>query len=301
MDKLRALVTFARVVETGSLSGAARALDTSLASVSRQLAALEANLGIALLNRTTRRLSLTAAGRTYYERVKRILGDLEEADLHALSERAVPSGRLHVSAPILFGRIHLARAIAAFVQRYPQVNVALSLNDGYVNLVDEAIDVAVRMGELEESNFVARPLGTFRRVICGSPAYFKRRGYPSHPTELADHDCLLFTSLPDPGVWHLQNAGSSVAVQVNGPLRTNNQEAAITAAEQGLGLVLVAPWAIRNQLSSGLLQHTLPGWHQSATPVSALFARSRLLSAKTRAFVDFLADYWKSAAISAPP
>jgi DNA-binding transcriptional LysR family regulator len=292
MDKLRAMSTFARVVETGSLSSAAQRLDTSLASVSRQIAALEEDLGATLLTRTTRRLSPTEAGRAYYARIKRLLGDLEEADLEASRDQEIPSGRLVVSAPVLFGRVELAPLVAAFIKAHPQVQVSLSLNDRFVNLVEEHVDIAVRVGKPPDSAFVARRLRSFSRIVCGSPAYLKRVRAPAHPSELTEQACLRFTFFSEANEWILRRNGESVSVQVDGPLQSDSQDALIAAAEQGLGLILVAPWAVREQLQKGRLRQVLPGWQQPPTPVTALFARSRMLSAKTRAFLDFLTESW---------
>lgn len=289
MDKLRAIATFARVVETGSLSAASQRLDSSLASVSRQIAALERNLGVTLLTRNTRRLSPTEAGRAYYARIKRLLGDLEEAELEASRDQQVPSGRLVVSAPALFGRIELAPVVAAFIKEHPQVQVSLSLNDRFVNLVEEHVDIAVRIGTSPDSAVVARRLRTFSRIVCGAPAYLKRARPPAHPSELKAHACLRFTFFSEANEWTLRRNGESVSVNIDGPLQSDSQDALITAAEQGLGLILVAPWAVREQLQKGRLRQVLSGWQQPPTPVTALFARSRLMSAKTRAFLDFLA------------
>ena len=185
MDRLSAMMAFARVVEAGSLSAAARALDTSLASVSRQLAALRRRLGARLINRTTRRIALTEGGRAYYERCKRVLADIEEAEAALSRRHAMPSGRLVVSAPIAFGEVYLAPIIAGFLARHPKVTIDLSLVDRFVNVVEEGIDVALRVGALADSSLIARRLGTFRRVVVASPAYLESRAAPRRPADIS--------------------------------------------------------------------------------------------------------------------
>jgi DNA-binding transcriptional LysR family regulator len=304
MDRLETMATFVRVVETGSLSATARALDTSLPSVSRQIAALERRLDARLLTRTTRRITLTETGRSYYERVKRILGDIEEADLHAARQHSVPAGRLVVSAPVLLGRLYVATVLPDFLRRYPDVQVTLGLRDRLVNLIDEQVDVAIRVGEPAESRLVVRRLGGFSRIVCAAPAYLAARGAPRHPRELSDHACLSFTHLVEADEWVFRSGDESVSVAVNGPLRSDNLDSIIEAAVRGTGIALLPPWAVREHLRSGRLRRILVPYRQRPTTVNAVFPHSRLLSGKTRAFIDHLVAAWKKEdfdSIPSPP
>jgi DNA-binding transcriptional LysR family regulator len=292
MDRFAAMATFAKVVENGSLSAAARALNLSLASVSRQLAALEEQLGARLMNRTTRRLALTEGGRAYYERCRRILGDLAEAESALSQYQATPTGRLIVSAPMLFGRHYLAPALPGFLARYPQVTIELTTIDRFVNLVEEGIDVAVRIGALSDSSLVARRLGAFRRCVCASPRYLSARGMPREPADLAGHDCLAFSMLIDADRWRFGVDGREVAVPVAGRLRSNNQDALIDAALAGAGIVLAPSWLVRRHVAAGRLRVVLEAFEPPPTPIHAVYPHARLLSAKVRAFVDYLVASW---------
>lgn len=293
MDHLESLRAFAKAVETGSLSAAARALETSLPSVSRQIAMLEKHLGARLLARTTRRMALTESGQAYYDRVKRILDDLAEADLSVTQNQSVPSGRLVISAPVLFGRMFIAPLLPTFLARFPEVHVSLKLSDRYVQLVEERVDVAIRIGDLKDSSLVSRRLGSFRRVICGAPSYFERMGTPRHPAELRDHDCLLYTSLVEADYWYFRVDGKPTAVPVNGCFRCDNQDAVLEVALQGIGLMLAPIWMVREYLHSGRLRQVLSAYQAPGVHIQAVFGHARLLSAKTRALVGYLADCWK--------
>ncbi len=201
MDRLQALQAFVRVAETHSFSEAARRLRSSKSAVSRNVGALESALGARLFNRTTRSLNLTEAGRAYFERVSRVLADLEEAD-HALSHlQAKPRGRLQVSAPMSFGFLHLAPALPDFLARYPEVDVELSLSDRYVDVVDEGFDLAMRIGALQDSSLMARRLAPIRMALCASPDYFQRRGTPQSPDDLKSHECLRNSNVAQPQEW----------------------------------------------------------------------------------------------------
>lgn len=293
MDRLAAMATFARVVETGSLTAAAGALRTSLAAVSRQLAALEEQLGARLLNRTTRRLSLTEGGRSYYERCKRILGDVEEAEAVLSRFQAAPSGRLVVSGSVVFGQRFLAPALPGFLARYPRISIDLQLADRFVNLVEEGVDMAVRIGGLVDSSLVARRVGEFRRVVCASPGYFKREGMPRLPADLSRHGCLVYSSLADADRWRFRVDGREVAIPVTARLRSNNQDALLRAALDGVGIMLATSWLVREHVASGALRVVLAECEPPPTPIHILYPHARLLSAKTRALIDYLADAWR--------
>jgi len=294
MDRLAAMATFAKVVEAGSLSAAARTLNISLAAVSRQLAALEERLGARLMNRTTRRLALTEGGRAYYERCRRILGDVDEAESALSQFHAEPAGRLAVSASVLFGQLFVGPLLPDFLARFPRVAVDLTLVDRFVNLLEEGFDVAIRIGALADSRLVARRLGDFRRVVCASPAYLRAHGAPREPKDLAQHACLTFSMLADADAWRFSVGGREVAVPISGPLRSNNQRALIDAAMAGVGLFLAPSWLVREPVAAGRLAIVLAGFEPAPTPIQAVYPHARLLSAKVRAFVDYLAVRWEN-------
>lgn len=294
MDRLAAMQMFVRAVESGSLSGAARSLDQSLPVVSRGISALEKRLGARLLMRTTRRISLTETGRTYYERAKRVLGDLREAEAEVAREHSVPSGRLVISASVTFGRIFMGGLIAGYLRRYPGVEVRVLLTDRYVDLVGEGVDVAVRIGKLGDSALVARKLGDIRRMTVAAPAYLKSHDKPRRPEELASHDCLLFTYLAEPEMWRFREAGRTLAIPVQGKLRADNQDVILEAAVRGAGIAQLPSWLVRPYMQSGRLVPLLQKHESPPFDVNVVFPHARLLSAKTRAFVDHLAAEWRN-------
>ncbi len=294
MDRLDAMAVFVAVAESGSFSRAGKTLRAPLSTVSRKVAQLEERLGARLFVRTTRRLSLTEKGRDYLERCKRILGDIEEAELTLADDQSTPSGRLVVSAPVLFGRIYLAPLLVPFIARHPRVRVEISLADRYSDLIAEHIDVAIRIGRLEDSSMVARRLGTFRRVVCGAPAYLQREGVPNHPSDLTRHDCLIFTMLLDPVDWTFHDGnGREITVRVKGCIRSDNADVVLEAALAGGGLVLAPAWQVRPHVAAGRLVPVLREFEQPPAPIHALYPHARLLSAKVRSFVDFLVENWR--------
>ncbi|MGH6953653.1 MAG: LysR family transcriptional regulator, partial [Alphaproteobacteria bacterium] len=300
MDRLAAMAAFVKIVEAGSLSRAAELLGTSLPTVSRTLALLEERLGARLIARTTRRMSLTEPGRAYYERSRRILGAVEEAEATAASLHAAPAGTLVVAAPLLLGRARIAGLVPDFLARHPKLSIDLRLADRLVSLTEEEIDVAIRVGELADSSLVARRLGAFRRVVCGTPAYMARAGAPAHPNDLGRHNCLLFTALATSDEWRFREPGGAreFAVRVSGNFWTSSADAALEAALAGLGLALAPSWQVGEHVKAGRLVCVLDEFEPPLTPVHALYPHARLLSAKVRAFVDYLVarmgadDFW---------
>jgi DNA-binding transcriptional LysR family regulator len=274
MDKLRAMETFVQIVDRGSLTAAAAALDSSLPSVVRTLAALEAALGVTLLNRTTRRMALTDEGREYYERCKRLLAGVDEAEAALSARRSAPKGRLRVTAPVLFGRLHVAPLANEFIGRYAAVQLDLLLLDRVVDLLEEAVDVAVRIGRLPDSSLVAVPVGETRRVLCASPAYLKRAGMPSSPAELAQHRCVSFSGLG----W--TDAASVV-------LATNQIDVALDACLAGVGIGQFLGYQVRALLDAGKLKRVLAEADPAPLPIHVVYPHARLLSANVRAFVDW--------------
>lgn len=290
MDKLRAMHTFATIVDAGSLTAAARATQSSLPAVVRLLAALEAELGSRLLQRTTRRIALTEAGRRYLERCREVLSLVQEAEAELRAEQTKPQGLLRVTAPVLFGTRHVASGITAFLQRYPEVSVDVVLLDRVVNLVEEGIDVGVRIGPLDDSSLIARPVADMRRLTVAAPSYLARRGAPSHPRELADHDCIRVTQGRD-SVWSYQADGKPLRVSVHGRLGLNQMLAAVQACAAGLGIGSFAAYQVAPELASGALRLLLERFEPPPAPVHVVYPEARLLPARTRAFVDFIREH----------
>jgi len=299
MDRLAAIEAFVRVAECGSFSQAAQRLHASKSVVSRQVGALEADLGVRLLHRTTRALTLTEAGRSYFERASRILADLEEANASVGHLQAMPRGRLRVNAPMSFGFLHLAPAVPDFLGRYPDVEVEMTMNDRYVDLVEEGFDVAVRIGNLDDSSLVARRLAPSRRVVCAAPDYLARHGAPASPDDLKHHECLCYSNVGLPQAWRFHTAdGRPWLVDVNGRLHANNGDALRAAALKGLGCAILPTFIVGGDLQSGALVAVLESFVPQDSAVHAVYPHSRHLSPKVRAFVDFLAErfgpspYW---------
>jgi DNA-binding transcriptional LysR family regulator len=288
MDKLRAMDTFVRIVESGSLTAAADALDVSGPSVVRLLAGLERSLDVRLLNRTTRRIALTDEGRDYYERSKRILAEVEEAEAAAGNRRGAPRGLLRVTAPVLFGRMHVAPLAAAFARAHAGVAIDILLVDRVVNLLEEGLDLGVRIGALADSALVAMPVGEVRRVVCASPAYLARSGSPRTPRDLRAHACLRFAGLGSTQEWAFQEGGRRVTVPVAGPLSGNQAEPLVDACADDLGIGMFLSYQVAPLVAAGRLKLLLEEWRPPPVPVSVVYPHARLLPARTRLFVDWL-------------
>ena len=292
MDRFEAMAVFVAVAEAGSLSAAARELGLSLTSVSRQLAALEDRLGTRLILRTTRRLALTEAGRLYREQARRILSEVEEAEQALTAHQSEPSGRLHVAAPTLIGRLKLAPLLPEVLARHPRLSIDLTLTDRPVDLVEDGIDLAIRIGRLPDSSLIVRRLGHIRMQVCAAPGYLARRGEPAAPEDLAGHDCVVFAAAPGPVSWPFQTPAGRVTVPVAARIRANDLDAAVAAALAGAGLVRAPSWQVADLLAAGRLKPVLTAYERPSTPVQALFLPSRLLSPKIRLFADVLAKRW---------
>jgi DNA-binding transcriptional LysR family regulator len=285
MDKLRAMHTFVNIVEGGSLTAAADLLGTSAPSVVRMLAALETELGVRLLNRTTRRMSLTDAGREYYERCKRVLAEVEEAEAALSARRAAPKGRLRITAPVMFGRLHVTPIVAQFIAAQPAVEVELLLLDRVVDLVEEGMDAGVRIGHLAESSLVAVHVSETRRVVCAAPAYLKKAGAPKVPRDLSHHRCIGFSGL-SAGEWSF-GTQSRERVQIRAVLATNQVDAALDACVRGVGCAQFLAYQVQALLDSGRLKRVLQDHEPAALPIHVVYPYARLLSSNVRAFVDF--------------
>ncbi|WP_193367402.1 LysR family transcriptional regulator [Pelagibius marinus] len=292
MIRLDAMEIFAEVVEAEGFSAAARNLGVSKSAVSKQVARLEDGLGVRLLNRTTRRLSLTEAGTTFYEACRRVLDAAEAAERAVSNLSAAPRGLLKLNAPMSFGFLHLARAIPEFHARFPQITIDMAMNDRFVDLVEEGYDLALRIGDLRDSSLVARRVAPARSVLCASPDYLARRGRPERPEDLRDHDCLLYTHNAQVREWTLHGPGGMQKVKVDGPLLANNGDALCGAALGGLGIARLPTFIVGQHLRNGHLQALLPAFPVPEQGIHAVYPHSRNLSVKVRVFIDFLADYF---------
>ena len=298
MDKLQAMQLFVRVVDSGSYTAAADQMEISRALASKLVQSLEEQLGVRLLHRTTRKLSLTEAGERYYQRVSEILGSLIEAEALALELQADPRGRLRVSAPMSFAIHHLGSAVAEFQQRHPRIELELNLNDRQVDLVDEGFDMAVRIARLADSSLVARRIAPCRLLLLASPAYLERVGAPQHPQDLARLNYLSYTLAARRDEIVLVNDGERHTVDLSGSLRVNNGDVIASAAAAGLGMCLSPSFLVWERVQRGELVPVLPDWQVPDIGVYAVFPAGRTLPAKTRSFIDFLVDrfgpepYW---------
>jgi DNA-binding transcriptional LysR family regulator len=291
MDRFENLRVFTKVVESGSFAGAAARLGISASMVSLHVKALEERLGARLLNRTTRKVSVTDVGRAYYERCTRVLGDLEEADLAVGEMQTAPRGDLRVNSTTGFGVQHIGPAIADFAERFPGISVELMLSDRPIDLIEEGFDVAVRVDPLPDSRLIARKLVTVQLVLCGTPEYFANRGTPRNPGDLADHSCLEITSPSFFRRWHLTDeTGKEVNLSLSGTVRSNNPFVLLHAALSSHGILYTARYMVADSLKAGQLVTVLDDYVLPPLTVHAVYPHGRHLSAKVRAFVDFLAD-----------
>jgi DNA-binding transcriptional LysR family regulator len=284
MDRLEAMSILVAAVDAGSLSAAGRALGVPLPTVSRKVAELEAHLGTRLLIRSTRRLTLTEAGAAYVAAGRRILDEVNEAERAAAGEYSAPRGELIVTAPVVFGRLHVLPVVTDFLAAFPEIGVRLALSDRNVDLVDDHVDLAVRIGALPDSKMIATRVGTVRRVVCGSPAYFAAQGEPRTPADLAGLACITFDVLSNATAWDFAAPGGTVAVRSR--LSVNTAEAAIDAAVAGAGVTRVLSYQVAQAVADGRLRIVLASFEFPPVPVSLVHAPG-LMPLKLRAFRDF--------------
>ncbi len=292
MDRLAAMTVFVEAVDQGSLSAAGRTLGLPLATVSRRLSELEAHIGTRLLTRSTRQLALTDAGLAYLAACRRILEEVGDAEREAAGEYSAPRGELVITAPVVFGRMHVLPLVTDFLRQYPDVHVRLVLGDRALNLLDEHVDLAVRIGALPDSSLIALRVGEVRRVVCASPDYFAERGVPAHPDDLVGHDGVIFDGLPSPLSWvfRVKRAEpAEVMVPIRSRLTVNSANAAIDAAIAGLGVTRVLSYQIADAQRSGALQIVLQDYEPPPWPVQLVYARQGRLPVKLRAFLDAVA------------
>ena len=287
MDRLEAMFVLQTVVSEGSLSAAGRKLGMPLATVSRKISELETHLNARLLHRSTRQLQLTDAGHEYVIACKRILEEVHEAERAVSGEYTAPRGDLIITAPIVFGRLHVLPIVIAFLRTYPEVNVRLLLGDRTASLLEDRIDLALRIGELGDSSLSATRVGKTRRVVCGHPDYFKEHGMPSVPDDLGFHQCISFDAMTSAETWPFKINKGEVTVPIGTRISVNTAEAAIDAACAGFGTTRVLSYQIVKPLKAGLLSIALPEYELSPMPVHLVYSRQGRLPVKLRAFLDY--------------
>ena len=295
MDRLDCDRMFVAVMETGSFAGAAKRLGSSSGQASKLVSRLEADLGVRLLNRTTRSISPTEAGKAYFERLRPLLDEYDHLDVSVRDVSQAPRGRLRLTAPLSFGVVELASALNDFALRYPEIELEVSFSDRVVNLVDEGFDMAVRIGRPGDSSLIIRKLCDVRIVVIGSAGYLERHGGPETPEDLALHHCIIDTNFRDPNRWPFRDRERGErTVPVSGRIRYSNAEACLRAAEAGLGLACVPAFVAGDAIRSGQVKRLLQAFETDPYGVHALYPHSRHLAAKVRLLVDFLAERYRS-------
>lgn len=292
MDRLNSMTIFTAVVDDGGFTAAADKMGISRAQASKAVMQLEAHLGTRLLNRTTRRTSLTEVGRIYYERCKAILLDIEEIESIAGEQTTRPNGTLTLSVPTSFGILQLNKAILEYLQHYPDVQISLQLADRFIDVVSEGFDVAIRIAELDDSSLVARKIAPCKRVFCASPQYLQDSGVPQVPSDLARHRCLIYSNERRPDSWTIHGPEGSEMVRVSGPVCADNGDVLKEAAIQGLGITLLPTFIVGSDLKAGRLVQVLHEYCPEDISIYAVFPTRRFLTAKVRTFVDFITQYF---------
>ena len=293
MDTLSGMRLFAKVVETGGFSAAGRQVGLNASSVSRRVGRLEDALGTRLLNRSTRHIGLTEAGRLYYERAARIVADVDEANAAVAELAEAPRGTLRLNVPVVFGRRYIAPYMREFLETHPEVHVELNVTDRYVDLIEEGADLAIRIGGPSQSSYIVRKLATIDRVLCASPDYFARHGRPRHPEDLARHNCIALRRHPGDIVWELIGGDGTFEIPASGNFASNNSVAIAAAMTAGIGIALLPVWMVGREIQQGRAEIVLGDYRAHPTDLAdevyAVFPHARNLSAKVRACVDFLA------------
>ena len=291
MDRFEDLQAFVAVVEAGSFTAAAERLDAAKSAISRRVSALEERLGAQLIRRTTRRLNLTETGRSFYERSARILADLDEAESAVAQEHGELRGTLRVALPLSFGIRHMCAPIADFSRRHPRVEFDLDLNDRRIDLLEEGVDLAVRIGRLADSSLIARRLFEARTVVCASQAYLEEHGTPQTPDELRDHQCLVYGNLPEPGKWICADPdGNRIRVDVNVTMTATSGDFLSAAAAEGLGITMQPTFIAGEAIRRGKVVPILTRYQWPVTPAYAVYPPTRHLSYRVREFIDFLVE-----------
>ena len=290
MDTLAAMRTFVAIVDGGSLTAAAAARDRSQPAVVRSLAALEEHLGTRLLQRTTRRMSLTPEGSDYLQRCRQILSDVDEAERAVRQDDEEPHGPVRITAPVQFGQMHVAPSLTRFIEDHQRITVELLLLDRNVNLVDEGIDLALRIGPLPDSGLIAMPVGEVRRVVCAAPSLLDRTGVPDVPQQLSDLPCIRVNNLARAGTWSFRDGSSDVGVRVEGRFSCNQVAAAIDACVNGAGFGQFLSYQVQDYLRDGHLKRVLPDYEVPALPVNIVYSDSRFATMRQRVVTRFLKE-----------
>lgn len=290
MDTLTSMKVFATVAGAGSFTVAADRLEMSRAMVSKYVTNLEAHLGTRLFNRTTRRISMTETGAAYYERCMQIIADVQEAEQAAGQLTAKPRGTLKITMPVAFGIHRLGAVIADYLSHHAEVKLDISLNDRYVDLIEEGFDLAIRIGTLPESRLIARKLGVTQSVVCASPEYLQRHGIPTQPADLAQHSCLGYAYTNSGNEWHLRSPGKVEVVHIAGTIKANNGDLLRLAAVDSAGLIFQPLFIVEEDLQAGRLVRVLDEYASNEFGIYAVYPSRKHLSAKVRTFVDFLVD-----------
>ena len=292
MDQFSAIPVFVAVVEKGTFSAAAQSLGVSKSAVSKRINQLENHLGVRLLHRTTRKLSLTEAGARYYEHAAKALRAASKAEDAVTELQGEPQGKLKISSPMSFGRLHVAPLIPRFLQRYPKLQIDLVMDDKNIDLVAVGVDVAIRAGDMPNSTLIARKLAPLRQVLCACPSYIERYGMPVTPSELCNHNCILFSYSGDANEWALNKDGQSEVVMVSGSYRVNNSEAILEALLDGIGIGRLPTFVAGPDLKAGNLVRVLDSYHLPNHTFYAVFPEREYMPAKVRAFLDFAVEYF---------
>lgn len=287
MDTLIAMRSFARVVETGSFSAVAKEQNTNQATISKRVAALESELEAKLLVRGSRVHNLTETGKSYYERVVNILHEVEEAESEARSLTATPRGKLRVALPIMFGSLYVAPVMPEFLATYPEINLELKFSEKFVDLVEEGVDIAIRLGELKDSSLIARRLGTDDQIVVASPAYLAQTSEPKHPDELNQHNSLLFSSAEKGVTWNFSNQKPEVVAQVKGNFQSDTGSGLKEMLLAGAGIAFMPTWSVATEIKEGKLNHVLKDYYRRY-PINAVYSKDRYMPLKMRCFLDFM-------------
>jgi DNA-binding transcriptional LysR family regulator len=294
VDRIEDFQAFVAIVDKGSLTAAAKQLGRSLQSISRSLATLEGDLGVELIARTTRRSAATEAGLAFYRRVGAALSEIEAAKLETSNRRSEPVGLLRITCSTVFAPLYVVPAVCAFLESHPKVDIDLDMSDGYVDLISQGFDLAIRIGELPDSSLKARRLADLRRVVFAAPDYFAKHGRPKVPGDLAGHQCLVRTSARDSDAWPFLVGGRLKAVKVAGRFRSSGALAVNEAAVQGLGIANAPLWQVRALVDRGVVELILTRFEPPRVPVHAVWPATRLLPAKTQLFLNYLAARLKA-------
>jgi len=294
MDTLIAMHSFVRVVETGSFSAAAREENTNQATISKRVAALEAALSVRLLVRGSRSHQLTEAGQRYYERAVNILNEIEEAESETRSLTATPKGRLRVTVPTLFSSLYLTPLISEFLAAFPEIRLDMSFSEKVINLVEENIDVAIRFGELKDSSLIARRLGSYKLIVVATPTYIERHSEPLQPSELCNHNCLVYTLGQHGAVWNFSNHKEDTAVHVSGNFQCDTGFGLMEMVLAHSGIAFMPTWLVKPHIKSGRMIQILSNYYQRS-PINAVYPQNRYVPLKTKCFIDFMEKVIKKA------